>query len=120
MPVAFDRYGTVRDARGFTSSTYTMSSFTANCVFIRPMTLSARAMRRVYSRIVAMCASLNWNGGTTHELSPEWMPACSMCSMMPPMSTAPDASASASTSISVASSRNLSIRIGCSGEACTA
>ncbi len=47
VPVAFERYGTVRDARGFTSSTYTTSSLTANCVFIRPMTLSARAMRRV-------------------------------------------------------------------------
>ena len=46
-PVAFERYGTVRDARGFTSSTYTTSSFTANCVFISPTTLSARAMRRV-------------------------------------------------------------------------
>ena len=29
------------------------------------------------------------NGGTTQELSPEWMPASSMCSMMPPMTTAP-------------------------------
>ena len=46
-PLAFERYGTVRDARGFTSSTYTTSSLIAYCTFIRPMTLSARAMRRV-------------------------------------------------------------------------
>ena len=46
-PVAFDRYGTVRDARGFTSSTYTTSSLIAYCTFISPTTFSARAMRRV-------------------------------------------------------------------------
>ena len=60
------------------------------------------------------------NGGTTQELSPEWMPASSMCSMMPPMTTAPVASAMASTSNSNASSRNLSISTGCSGDASTA
>ena len=60
------------------------------------------------------------NGGTTHELSPEWMPASSMCSMMPPMTTAPVASATASTSNSKASSRNLSISTGCSCETSTA
>ena len=47
MPVAFARYGTVRDARGFTSSTYTASSLIAYWTFINPFTLSARAMRRV-------------------------------------------------------------------------
>jgi hypothetical protein len=52
------------------------------------------------------------NGGITQELSPEWMPASSMCSMMPPITTAPVTSATASTSSSTASSRNLSIRIG--------
>ena len=46
-PVAFDRYGTVRDARGLTSSTYTVSSLIANCAFINPTTFRARAMRRV-------------------------------------------------------------------------
>ena len=46
-PVAFDRYGTVRDARGFTSSTYTTSSFRAYWMFMSPTTFSARAMRRV-------------------------------------------------------------------------
>jgi len=52
------------------------------------------------------------NGGTTQELSPEWMPASSMCSMMPPMMTAPVLSATASTSNSKASSRNLSTSTG--------
>ena len=60
------------------------------------------------------------NGGTTQELSPEWMPASSMCSMMPPITTAPVASAIASTSNSKASSRNLSTSTGCSGDASTA
>ena len=46
-PDAFERYGTVREARGFTSSTYTMSSLMAYCTFINPTTLSARATRRV-------------------------------------------------------------------------
>ena len=40
------------------------------------------------------------------------MPASSMCSMMPPMTTAPVASATQSTSNSKASSRNLSISTG--------
>src|SRR6185369_9126078 len=42
-PTAFDRYGTVRDARGFTSSTYTTSSLIAYWTFIRPTTCSAFA-----------------------------------------------------------------------------
>ena len=120
VPVAFDRYGTVRDARGFTSSTYTTSSLVANCTFISPTTPSARAMRRVCSRIVCRWRSGQRNGGTTHELSPEWMPASSMCSMMPPMITAPVLSATASTSNSNASSRNRSTSTGCSGDASTA
>ena len=87
-PVAFDRYGTVRDARGFTSSTYTTSSLTANCVFISPMTFErARDAARVVANRRDVARRSSWNGGTTHELSPEWMPACSMCSMMPPMTT---------------------------------
>ena len=60
------------------------------------------------------------DGGTTHELSPEWMPASSMCSMMPPMTTAPVASATQSTSNSMASSRKRSISIGRSCETSTA
>src|SRR6185436_14278256 len=46
-PVALDRYGTVLDARGLTSSTYTTSSFVAYWTFMSPTTFSARAIRRV-------------------------------------------------------------------------
>ena len=46
-PVALLTYGTVREARGFTSSTYTLPSLIAYCTFIRPMTFSARASRTV-------------------------------------------------------------------------
>src|SRR6185295_12246027 len=41
--VALLTYGTVRDALGLTSSTYTVPSLTAYCTFIRPITFSARA-----------------------------------------------------------------------------
>ena len=49
-PVAFDTNGTVREARGFTSSRKIRSSpslfaCTANWVFIRPITLSALRQR---------------------------------------------------------------------------
>ena len=97
-----------------------MSSLMAYWMFIRPTTLSARAIRRVYSRIVPRCRSATMNGGTTQELSPEWMPASSMCSMMPPMTTAPVASATASTSNSNASSRKRSISTGRSCDTSTA
>ena len=56
---------------------------------------------------------------TAHALSPECMPASSMCSIMPAtMHCSP--SDTASTSISMASSRNLSISMGRSGEASAA
>ncbi len=37
-PIDFETNGTVRDARGFTSMTYSSSSLTANWMFMRPMT----------------------------------------------------------------------------------
>ncbi len=59
-PVAFETYGTVREARGFTSRTYTMPSSEplpfdppidmrgiANWMFISPTTFSARASLNV-------------------------------------------------------------------------
>ena len=54
-------------------------------------------------------------GGSAQAESPEWMPASSMCSMTPPMYTSVP-SHRASTSISMASSRNRSTSTGCSGE----
>ena len=46
-PVALLTKGVVRDARGFTSSTYTTSFLIAYCTFISPRTPSARPSRRV-------------------------------------------------------------------------
>ena len=65
-----------------------------------------------------MAAFRLW-GGSTQALSPECTPACSMCSMMPATRQLWP-SATASTSTSVASSRNLSMRMGWSGLAASA
>ena len=45
MPIALLANGTVRDARGFASSTYTVWSATASCTFSRPTTPSAGPRR---------------------------------------------------------------------------
>ena len=117
--VAFDTNGTVRDARGLASSTYRTPAASAYCTFSRPRTPTPRAMASVEDRISAMYSWLSVIGGSAQAESPEWMPASSMCSMTPPRySSAP--SYSASTSISIASSRNLSISTGCSGDASVA
>ena len=47
VPATFETSGTVRDARGFASITYTLPSSIANCMFMRPTTFSSLAMRRV-------------------------------------------------------------------------
>ena len=54
------------------------------------------------------------NAGMTQALSPLWMPACSMCSMIAPITTV-SPSAMQSTSTSVASSRKRSTSTGRSG-----
>ena len=59
-------------------------------------------------------ASLRLKVGSVQHESPEWTPASSMCSMMPPMMQRVP-SETASTSTSIASSRNLSMRIGLLG-----
>src|SRR5262245_11672245 len=46
-PVALLTNGTVREARGFTSNTYTISTLIAHDTFIKPTTLSALANVRV-------------------------------------------------------------------------
>ena len=86
-PIAFDTNGIVRLARGFTSSTYTTPSRIANCTFSRPTTLNAFASAIVCSRIVCMSRSPIAYGGSTQAESPEWMPASSMCCMIPPITT---------------------------------
>ncbi len=118
-PVALETYGTVREARGFTSSTYTTPFWIAYCTFISPITLSARAIFTVCSRNSSCSARPSENGGREHAESPECTPACSMCSMMPPISTRLP-SHTASTSTSIASFRKRSSSTGESFETFTA
>ncbi len=111
-PVALAMKGTVRDARGFTSSTETAPSFTAYWTLISPSTPSASAKRRVWASMVAITSRASVGGGMAQALSPLWTPASSMCSRTPPITTSPVRSRMASTSTSVASSRKRSIRAG--------
>ncbi len=118
-PVAFDTYGTVRDARGFTSSTKTVPFWIANWTFISPITLSPCAIATVCARIASCVSRESEYGGSEHAESPECTPACSMCSMIPPMTTSLP-SHSASTSTSIASLRKRSSSTGLSFDTLTA
>ena len=119
MPQTLDTNGTVRLARGFASSTYTVSPSMAYWMFIRPDTCMASAMRRVYSLMVARCASEMFTDGRMQAESPEWMPASSMCSMTAGTNACwPSQIASASHSI--AWRRKRSMRMGRSGVTPTA
>ena len=82
---------------------------------MRPTTPISPAIRFVCSSMVFSSSGDKVMGGSTQALSPEWMPASSICSMIP-ATTVSVPSLRASTSTSMASSRNLSIRIGCPGE----
>lgn len=96
-----------------------MSWASANCTFIKPRTPIPSARRRVDSRTRSISARPRVIGGSTHAESPEWMPASSMCSMIAPTYISWP-SWSTSTSISTASSRKRSTRIGRSGPASAA
>ncbi len=109
--VALETKGTVRDARGLTSSTKISPSLTANCTFMSPTTSRPRASRRVCSRSRAWISSPRLCGGREQAESPECTPACSMCSMSPPMITSRP-SLTASTSTSMASLRKRSSSTG--------
>ena len=115
-PVALATNGTVRLARGFASITYTSPSRTAYWTLIRPRTSSASAMARVWASIVAIVSAASEYGGSAQAESPEWTPASSTCSMTPPMIASPVWSRMASTSTSVASSRNRSTSTGRSAD----
>ena len=119
VAVALETNGTVRDARGLASSTNRTPAASAYWTFSSPWTPTPRAMASVDSRIRAISLRPRVIGGSAHAESPEWMPASSMCSITPPRNSS-SPSYSASTSISIASSRNLSIRTGCSGLASVA
>jgi len=55
------------------------------CTFISPPTLSAMASARVCRSSSAIVSAERLCGGSEQAESPEWMPASSMCSMMPAM-----------------------------------
>ena len=99
---------------------YTVSPWIANWVFIRPTTWSSRAIAVTWRRSSSWIVALSEYGGSEHEESPECTPASSMCSMMPPISTAPSASAITSTSTSTAWSRKRSSSTGESFDTFTA
>ncbi len=61
-----------------------MSPAIANWTLSRPRTPTPRAIASVEVRLRAMSARPRVIGGSTHAESPEWMPASSMCSMIPP------------------------------------
>jgi hypothetical protein len=73
----------------------------------------------VDSRIGSISLGPRVIGGNAHAESPEWIPASSMCSMIPPRYISVPSNR-ASTSISMASSRNRSTSTGCSGLASVA
>ncbi len=105
-PVIFDKKGTVREPRGFTSITYTVPSNTTYWMLNRPRTPSARPRSVVWRTIVSINSGDSDCAGYRAMLSPECTPARSTCSMIPGISTS-DPSQIASTSIS-APSRYLS------------
>ncbi len=76
----------------------------AYCTFIKPPTFSANAIAVVCRSSSAMISGESERGGSEQAESPEWMPASSMCSMMPAMNTSCP-SQTASTSTSTASDR---------------
>ncbi len=118
-PIVLLTKGTVREALGFTSRTYTSPFFTANWIFISPTTLSSLARRIVSLLISSRVSLLREYGGREQALSPECTPASSICSIIPPITTFLP-SEMASTSISIASSKYLSMSTGCLGETLTA
>ncbi len=87
-PMVLATNGTVRLARGLTSSTKMRGlsesgSSMANCTFISPRTFSARAMASVWRFSSAMVSGRREKGGREQALSPECTPASSICSITP-------------------------------------
>src|SRR5216684_1281369 len=63
-PVALPTKGTVREARGFASSTWMRPPWTANCTFIRPTTFRCRASATVWREISLTISGRSENGGS--------------------------------------------------------
>ena len=101
-PVAFEANGTVREARGFASSTNTSpDSVTASWTLISPTVPSAGASLRTISSTSRAVVPVRDGAGSTQAESPEWMPASSTCCMTAATYVS-SPSQSASTSISIA------------------
>ncbi len=96
-----------------------MPFWIANWMFMRPTTFSALASLRVCSRSSVWISGVRLFGGSEQPESPECTPACSTCSMMPPISTS-SPSQQASTSTSIATSRKRSSSTGLSLDTLTA
>ena len=77
----FDTSGTVREALGLASNTYTLPPSIAYCMFIRPFTCISSAILRVYSLIVLTFSSEMCADGMIQAESPECTPASSICSI---------------------------------------
>ena len=106
-PTALETNGTVLEARGLASITYSSPAWIAYWTFISPTTPIASAISRVAARICSSISSPSECGGSTQALSPECTPASSTCCMIPPIQTSLP-SQRASTSTSMASSRKRS------------
>ena len=86
---------------------------------MRPTTLSPRAIVAVWRFISSIVSRDSEYGGSEQAESPECTPACSMCSITPPMKVA-SPSEMQSTSHSMASLRNRSSSTGESFDTFTA
>ena len=115
----FETRGTVREALGLASSTYTFPFSMAYCMFIRPFTCISSAILRVYSLIRRTFSSEMCTDGMMHAESPECTPASSMCSITAGTKACVP-SLMASDSHSRALLRKRSMRIGRSGVTPTA
>ena len=111
--------GTVLDALGFASNTYTLPFSIAYCIFIRPLTCISSAIFLVYSLIVLIFSSEICFEGIIQAESPECTPANSMCSITAGTNACVP-SLIASASHSKAWFKKRSIRIGLSGVTPTA
>jgi hypothetical protein len=112
-PIALATKGTVRDARGLTSSTYSWPSLIANWTFMRPTTFSSRA-----SAWVAADAGQHLPAERVrrhHHRRVAGVDAGELDVLEHPADDAGLPSLRQSTSSSIASSRNLSISTGLPG-----
>ena len=80
-------------------------------MFINPITFNSAAISFACFSISSITLADRLYGGKEHAESPEWIPACSMCCKIPPISiSAP--SEITSTSTSIASVKYPSSKIG--------